>query len=101
MFPCWEVLRKGTASMKGNHGQTLGAILCRRYVGNRRRRLISRIDVAMTVLTESLQELGPSPQDVRDKKAILDGLRTLRLLQKELDVTTEKQDIASEQERTR
>jgi len=62
-------------------------------------KLLSRIDVAMSVLTESLQELGPSPQDVRDKKAILDGLRTLRLLRKELEVATDEQDMASEQER--
>ena len=62
-------------------------------------KLENRIDVAMTVLGDSLQELGESPQDMCEKQAIQDALRTLRLLQKELFVATDKRDAASEQRR--
>lgn len=63
------------------------------------RKLENRIAVAMTVLGTALQELGESPQDMREKQAIQDALRTLRLLRKELGVTTDEHDIASEQRR--
>lgn len=62
-------------------------------------KLGNRIDVAMAVLSDSLHEAAQSPQDMREKQAILDALRTLRLLQKELHVTTDGEDTASEQER--
>jgi hypothetical protein len=63
------------------------------------RKLENRIDVAMTVLGDSLQALGESPQDMREKQAIQDALRTLRLLRKEIRITTANQDTASEQRR--
>jgi hypothetical protein len=63
------------------------------------RKLENRIDTAVTVLGASLQELGESPQEMREKQAIEDGLRTLRLLRKELVVTTDEHDTASEQRR--
>jgi hypothetical protein len=63
------------------------------------RKLENRIDVAMTVLGDSLQELGESPQDALEKQAIQDALRTLRLLRKELGVTSGEHDTASAQRR--
>jgi hypothetical protein len=63
------------------------------------RKLENRIDVAMTVLRDSLQELGESPQDASEKQAIQDALRTLRLLRKELGVSTGGHDTASPQRR--
>ena len=63
------------------------------------RKLENRIDVAMAVLGDSLQKLGQSPQDMREKQAIQDALRTLRLLRKEIGLTTGEPDIPSEQRR--
>jgi hypothetical protein len=63
------------------------------------RKLENRIDVAMTVLGDSLQKLGESPQNMREKQAIQDALRTLRLLRKELNLTPEPNHIASARRR--
>ncbi len=63
------------------------------------RKLGNRIDLAMTVLGDALQELGESPQDICEKQAIQDALRTVRLLRNELRVTTDERDTASEQRR--
>jgi hypothetical protein len=60
-------------------------------------KLADRIDAAMSVLGDSLRQLGNSPEDIRDKLWIEDALRTLRVLRKELDIATDIRDIAAEQ----
>jgi hypothetical protein len=62
-------------------------------------KLAGRIDTAMSVLAECLQQLGDSPEEVREKQWIRDAVRTLHVLRKEPDFTTDNQDIASEQRR--
>ena len=62
-------------------------------------KLEKKIEIAMTVLTDSLHALGESPHQLGEKQAIQDAMRTLRLLRKEIAVTTDQHDVASEQRR--
>ena len=62
-------------------------------------KLQNRIDLAMAVLGDSLQELGQSAREMQERQAIHDALRTLGFLRKELQVTSDERNPASQQRR--